>query len=70
MPAHGIGPPVELESLQQHERPGLGDALQHPEHAADVHQRRVDDRDAPAQLRSVATTGPVSAPITLRASMS
>ncbi len=51
VPAHRVGPLVELEAVQQHERPCLGDALQHPEHAADVHQRGVDDRDAAAEFR-------------------
>ena len=34
---------------QQHERARLGDAQQHPKHAADVHQRRVHDGDPGAQ---------------------
>ena len=48
--AHRFGPTVELESLQQHERPRLGNALQYSEHAADMHQRRVDDRNTATQL--------------------
>ena len=51
MPAHGVGPPVELEAIQQGERPRFADTLQDAEHAADVHQRGVDDRDAAAQFR-------------------
>ena len=50
VPAHGVGPPVELEAVQQRERPCLADALQDAEHAADVHQRGVDDRDAASQF--------------------
>ena len=46
MPAHGVGPSVELEAIQQRERPRFADALQDAEHAADVHQWGVDDRDA------------------------
>ena len=48
----------------------LADALQHAEHAADVHQRGVDDRDTAAAVPSGSATGPASGPITLRASMS
>ena len=51
MPAHRIGPLVELEPVQHREGSGLGDALQHPEDSADVHEGRVDDRDAAANLR-------------------
>ena len=53
---------------QQDERSRLGDALQHPEHAADVHQRGVDDRDAAPRFGGGADSAPV--PCTLRASMS
>ncbi len=51
MPAYGVGPRLQLEPLQQDERPGLRNTLQHPEHAADVYQRCVDDRDAAADVR-------------------
>ena len=69
MPAHRVGPSIEVEAFQQDEGSGLGDALQHPEHPADVHERRVDDGDAAPQFcrrRRLAESGP----ITLRASMS
>ena len=68
--AHRLQPSVELEAFQQHEGSRLGDTLQHPEHAADVHQRRVDDRDAASQLGEAPAHGAESGPITLRASMS
>ena len=48
--AHRGGPCVEFESFQQHKGSRLRDALQHPENAADMHQWRVDDRDAAAKL--------------------
>ncbi len=51
MPAHRVGPPVQLESIQQGERPCLADTLQHAEDAADVHHRGVDDRDTLTQFR-------------------
>ncbi len=51
MRPHCFGPTVELESLQQHERSRLGYTLQYPEHPADMHERRVDDRDTAPQLR-------------------
>src|SRR5271170_1157936 len=48
--AHRFGPTVELESLEQHERPRLGNALKYSENPADMHQRRVDDRNTATQL--------------------
>ncbi len=51
VPAHRIGPLIQLEAVQQCERPSLADALQDPEHSADVHQRGVDDRDPTPQFR-------------------
>ena len=70
MPAHRVGPPVQLESVKQYERPCLANALQNAEDAADVHHRGVDDRDPTAAVRSEAVTVAVRGPITLRASMS
>ena len=55
-------PSVELEAFQQHKGSRLGDALQHPEDAADMHQRRVDDRDAAAQLGGRAARDPARDP--------
>ena len=62
VPAHRVGPPVEVEAVQQRERPCLCDALQHPEHAADVHQRCVDDRDTASRVPSVPGDVPASRP--------
>ena len=50
MRAHCVGPAVELESFEQHEGPRLGNALENPEDSADVHERRVDDRNTATQL--------------------
>ena len=70
MLAYRFGPTIELESLQQHKGPRLGNALQYSEDAADMHQRRVDDRNTATQLPSGPVTGRASGPITLCASMS
>ena len=57
MRAHRFGPTVELESLQQHERPSLGNTLENSEDSADMHQRRVDDRNTATRLRRATATG-------------
>jgi hypothetical protein len=51
MPTHRVGPSLELETVQQRERPCLADALQHAEDATDMHHRGVDDRDPLPQFR-------------------
>ncbi len=47
--ADRVDPALDREPLEQRERPAVADALQHPEQAAEVDERRVDDGDARAQ---------------------
>ena len=65
VPSHRIGPAVQLEAVEKHERPRLADTLQYPKHPADVDEGSVDDRDATAAVAAGA-----GAVMTLCASMS
>ena len=49
MPADRVGPLVDAEAFEQAEGPTVVHALQDAEEPAEVHQRRVDDRDAGTQ---------------------
>jgi len=49
VPAHGVGPFLDAEALEEAERPAVVDALQDPEQTAEVDEGRVDDHDAGSQ---------------------